>query len=118
MSRATLTINDVDADGTGNVAATSPGTGSGNGLEFDYDPTHRTFIYVTITTGGPETVTLLTPGDVDGNAIAERTVSVGDGEFVNIHASRTPYLQSDGKVYVDFTVGGANVKVRGFRVVY
>jgi hypothetical protein len=118
MARSTLTINDIDADGTGDVATTSPGTGAGNGLEFDFDATHRTFIYVTITAGGPETVTILTPGDVDGNAIAERTITVGDGEFHCMHASRAVYRQSDGKVYIDFTVGGANVKVRGFRVIY
>ena len=118
MARVALAVKEADADGMGSWSYQHPGTGSGNGFSLAYDATRRTIVHCYNNSGGDETITILTPGTVDGNAIAERTIVIATGQWDEFSVSRYVYMQSDGDVYIDFAVGGANVSCIGVKVPY
>lgn len=59
-------------------------------------PAARTFLHVKNGSGSSVTVTLATPGSVDGLAIADRTVSVPAGTERMIAVPSELYRSSDG----------------------
>jgi len=96
--REPLTVQNVVRSGLSHTT-TAADTTDGNSFPND----GRTFIRVVNDTAGAVVVTIQTPGEVDGQAIGDRTVSLtattGDkmiGPFPPAY-----YNQSDGSVYVD-----------------
>lgn len=84
------------------------------GLEQTYGAAHvdgnkfandgRMFLHVKNGAGAPITVTIQTPGTVDGLAVAEQIVTVTNAEERMIGPfPPNIYNQSDGMVYVDFS---------------
>jgi hypothetical protein len=75
-----------------------------------------TFVHVKNGSGGEVTVTIDTPGTVDGLAIADRTVAVPAGEERIIGPFPTAYYnQADGTVHVDFSAV-TSVTIAAFKV--
>jgi hypothetical protein len=81
-------------------AATAPATG-GDGFSND----GKTFIHV-LNTGTEKTLTIQTPGTVDGLAISDRTVTIPatTGNKMIGPFQTSIYNQSDGKVYLDWSL--------------
>lgn len=64
----------------------------------------RTVLHVTNGSGGSLTVTIVTPNTSDGLAVADRTVTIPNGEERVIGPfPRTVYNDGDGKVTVQFS---------------
>lgn len=101
MARATLTPQDVVRTG---LTHTFAAVDAANGNAFVNDG--KTVLYVKNGGVGSTNVTISTPGTVDGLAIADLVVAVGNG--VNKLIGPFPpgiYNQSDGNVNVDWSVG-------------
>ena len=81
-------------------AATAPGTG-GDG----FSNGGRTFIHV-LNTGVEKTLTIQTPGTVDGNAITDRAVVIPLTTGNKMIGPFPPaiYNQSNGQVYLDWSL--------------
>jgi len=93
----TYTVQSVSRDGvtpTENAVAASD--------EFSNDG--HTILIVENGSGGSLTVTITTPGTVDSQAIADRTVTVADGTKKAIGPfTRSVYNDSDGNVTVGYS---------------
>lgn len=61
----------------------------------------RTLIVTTV--GTATVVTLQTPGTVDGNAVADKTISIGTNATRYIAIGHAGYRQDDGTVLVDLS---------------
>jgi hypothetical protein len=76
----------------------------------------QTFIHVKNGGASPITVTIPTPGSVDGLAVADRTVNVPAGEERMIGPFPAAfYNQADGTVHVDFSAV-TSVTLAAFKV--
>lgn len=110
MARTELTAQRIQR--TGVSAAYTAAIGDGHKFLFD----KQAFVHIKNTNGSSRTLTIQTPGTVDGLAIADRTVTVaattGD-EMVGPFS--TKYLQSDDMVYIDYSET-ADVTVGIFRL--
>lgn len=77
----------------------------------------RTLIYA-LNTGVASALTFITPGTVDANAIANRTVSIGihadEGTFTGPFPPEI-YNQTDGTVHVDINADD-NLTLEAFRL--
>jgi len=98
MARTTLSIQDIVRSGL------NPSYEAANADGESVDNNGRVFLHIKNGSGVSVTVTIQTPGTVDGLAVADRTVVIPAGE------ERMPgvfppadYNQSDGAVYVDFS---------------
>lgn len=96
MARTAITPQSVDL--TGAAITLEAANVAGNSAR----PGDHRFLWVKNGSGGSVTVTLPTPGTVEGLAIADRTVSVGAGAEKLIKVSNN-YIQSDGSVYFDYS---------------
>lgn len=67
----------------------------------------RRLLHVVNGSAGPVTVTVPTPGTVDGNAIADRAVVVVAGGDMFIGPFSGAYQQSDGSVHVDYSAAAS-----------
>ena len=76
----------------------------------------RTFVHVNNGSGSEVTITIDTPGTVDGLAISDREVAVPAGEERMIGPFPTDwYNQSDGTVHVDYS-DTTSVTIGAFKV--
>lgn len=103
MARADLTVQQIDRS-TGIVpaytAAQAPGSGS-NAFAND----GRTHIHIKNGSGSAMTATFQTPGSVNGLAIADLVVTVAAGAEKKVGPFEPGlFNQSDGKVYVDWSL--------------
>ncbi len=109
MARTNITVVEITRDG---VAATEVAGDVTNGNQFDHGA--RTFLRARNADVAQQTVTIITPGTVDGLAIADRVVTIPAGATRYIGPFTNDYRQSDGKVYVD--VSDADVFLAVFRL--
>lgn len=110
MPRTNITVVEITRDG---VAPTEVAGDATNGNQFDHGA--RTFMRVRNADGAAaHIVTIITPGTVDGLAIADRVVSVPASATRYIGPFTNDYRQPDGKVYVD--VDSAQLNLAVFRL--
>lgn len=100
MARTAITPQQIARTGLASALAT-PDQANGNTFAND----GQCFLYVKNAAGSPITVTIATPGTVDGLAIADLTVSVPATTGERMIGPFPPgiYNQSDGTVYVDWS---------------
>lgn len=98
MARADLTVQEISRSGL-NPSYTAAAT-DGHSVE----NTGREFIHVKNGSGSSVTVTIQTPGTVDGLAVADRTVAVpASGERMIGPFAPGDYNQDDDAIYVDYS---------------
>lgn len=103
MARTVLTVHDVTADGGYNItnglsAANEDGHSIANSDE-------NVTLIAKNASAGVLTVTIQTPREIDGLAIAEETWTVAAGQtYIGKFMDRDVYNQSTGVVYVDYSV--------------
>lgn len=111
MARTTLTVQNIDRVGLTPALAAANADGS----SFANDG--RTYLQVKNGSGAPITVTVQTPGTVDGLAVADLTVTVpattGDKKIGPFPVG--VYNQAGDVVYVDFSAV-TTVTVGAFKV--
>lgn len=98
MARTALTVQQIVPAG---LAPTyTPANVDGNSV-----PGRHTgrFVHVKNGSGASVTVTVPTPGTVDGNAIADRAVAIDAGADEFIGPFGPVYQQSDGSVHLDYS---------------
>lgn len=110
MARVALAVQTISRDGI--VPAYTAGDAT-NHHEFVNDG--KTYIHVKNGGGGSITVTIDTPGSVDGLAIADRTVTVANGSEKKIGPFPSSYNQSGGLVYVNLS-GATSVTLGAFKL--
>jgi hypothetical protein len=117
MARTNLTVTVVNDDGVVLPAAVA---GTVDGHMFANDG--RTILQLTNGGVAPRTITLVTPGTVEGLAIADKTVVVANGQTLYVgRLERSLYNQpqgatDEGKVYLNFPAGNeGDVTVRALR---
>lgn len=98
MARSSLTLQDVERSGL------EPSYASANADGNSFANNSRVVLHAKNGSGSPITVTVKTPGTVDGLAVADRTVAIPAGEE-RIMGVFPPadYNQSDGSVHVDYS---------------
>ena len=100
MARVAVANQDVVAGG---LEATFTNA-TGDDQEFDNDTGQRTFIWVKNADGSDHDVTIITPGTIDGNAVADLTVTVTAGEERLIGPFPAGvYNQADNTVQIDYS---------------
>jgi len=110
MARTAINYQQVERAGL----VPTPSNASADGNKFTNDG--RIILRVFNDNGSAITVTVQTPGMVDGLSIADRTVSVANGDTKYIGPFPPGiYNQSDGMVYVDFSAV-TDVTVAALRV--
>lgn len=98
MARATVNFQQIVRTGLEQTYAAAHADGS----KFANDG--RTFLHVKNGAGAPITVTVQTPGTVDGLAIADQAIVVTNAEERMIGPFPPGiYNQSDGMVYADYS---------------
>lgn len=111
MARGTLSVQQIARAGI--VPAYTAGDAA-NGHQFANN--EKTFLHVKNAGVGSITVTLQTPGSVDGLAVADRTVTVANGAEKMIGPfPAAAYNQSGGLVYVDLS-GDTSVTLGAFTI--
>jgi len=101
MARTELTVYTLTRAGIPTTAAYMTAA-IADGHSFVNDGS--TFIVVSNASGSPVTATVLTPGNVDGNAIADLSITVPASGRVNSGTfPKSVYNQSDGSTYVDYS---------------
>lgn len=112
MARTTINAQQIVRTG---LASALAAVDQPNGNQFANDG--MSFLYVKNGSGSPITVTVGTPGNVDGLAIADLTVSVPATTGERMIGPFPPgiYNQSDGNVYVDYS-SGTSVTAGVFRL--
>jgi hypothetical protein len=101
VARTALTLLTADRDGV-SIADAALTDANTDGHSFENDG--ATVLVIQNTNGAGRTLTIKTPGVVDGDlAIAERTISVAatTGRLITATFPRTIYNQTDGTVHVD-----------------
>jgi hypothetical protein len=75
-----------------------------NVLGNSFGPRPGRGVHIKNGSGGSITVTLPTPGTINGLAIADRTVAItaGTDQFIGIGVGNE-YIQSDGSAYIDYS---------------
>jgi hypothetical protein len=112
MARATVSVNDIIRTGLtiGGSQFVQPGS---DGLLIQNDG--KTFIEMRATAAA-STVTITTPGQTGGLAIADQTVVVGGSATAMIGPFPTALFNNlDNTVYLDFN-GTAGVTVGAYRI--
>ncbi len=98
MAREELTAQRIQR--TGLSTAYTAAIADGHKFLFD----KQVFVHIKNTNGSSRTLTIQTPGTVDGLAVADRTVTIpattGD---VMVGPFSDKYLQSDDMVYIDYS---------------
>ena len=98
MARGVLTVQQIARAGL------VPAYVAGDALGHEFLNDGKTFVHVKNGSASPITVTIPTPGQVDGLDVAERTVSVAaTSEKIIGPFPTTTYNQSGNKVYVDLS---------------
>lgn len=98
MARTALTSQPISSAGV------TPTYAAANVDGHSFQPVAGRFLHVKNGSAGSVTVTLPTPGTVDGLAITDRTVAVGAGAESMIGVGKgTAYRQDGGVVHVDFS---------------
>lgn len=98
MARTALTVTPITRAGV--ALGSSAANADGHSVAND----GKTFVYVNNGGGAPITVTVLTPGTVDGLAIADRAVTVANATNRLIGPfPKDIYNQADGTVHVNFS---------------
>jgi hypothetical protein len=112
MARVTLTPQQIVRTGLAPVFA-----GWDAGLQHGFANDGRIFAQVKNTNAAVRTVTVQTPGTVDGLAVAERTVNIPatTGDVMIGPFPPSAYNQADGQVYLDIDVV-LNVTIAIFRL--
>lgn len=101
MARTLITVQEITTlDG---ISPTYQAFDQPNGMEFLY--TGREIIHIKNTNGSGRTLTIPTPGTVDGLAIADKTISVPATTGDKMLPVKPSYVQTDGKVYLDIDAG-------------
>lgn len=102
MARTARAVQEINRAG---LAETFTAADNTNGETIPNDG--RTFLHVKNTGGGACTVTVATPGQVDGLAIADLTATVPATTGDRLIGPFPPgiYTQADGNVYVDYSTG-------------
>jgi hypothetical protein len=112
MARTLITVQEVSRDG---ISASYVSFDQANGMEFDC--TGREHVHIKNTNASGRTLTIDTPGTIDGQAVANRTVAIpgttGDKKIGPFPPAL--YAQANGRVYLDIDVG-TNVTIGVFRV--
>lgn len=98
MARAALTIQQLDRGGVTPAYAAA----IADGHSFVNDG--RTILHVK-NTGAQITLTIQLPGTIDGQAVADRTVTIPatTGDKMLGPFRKSQYNQADGAVYVDYS---------------
>lgn len=97
MARTALTVQEISRN------AITPSYGSANVDGHSYPNSGKEFFHVK-TGGTGATVTVQTPGTVDGNAIADKSYVLGTNTERMIGPfPPSVYNQADGSVYIDFS---------------
>ena len=98
MARQSLSVQDIARSGL------SPSYSSAVGDGHSVQNNGRVFIHVKNGDSSSKTITIQTPGTVDGLAVADRDVSIPAGEERMIGPFPPgQYNQSDGDIYVDYS---------------
>ncbi len=98
MARQSLSVQDIERSGL------EPSYSSAAGDGHSFQNNGRVFVHVKNDDGSSKTITIQTPGTVDGLAVADRTVDIPAGEERMIGPfSPGQYNQSDDTVYVDYS---------------
>lgn len=72
----------------------------------------RMFLVIENTGAGAHTISVLTPGTVDGLAIADLSITIAAGAIRKVGPfPKSVYDQSDGTLHVDFDASPTEVKV-------
>ena len=110
MARTALTVQDIVQAG---VAATYA-SANADGNSVPCDGSH--WIEVVNGAGAPVTVTVPTPGTIDGLAVADLTVTVTNGttKKIRIPPSRVT-AQTDGTAHIDYS-SATSITVAAFRL--
>ena len=99
MPRTLIAAQEITRDGL-NPAYAAPDAVNGNQFAFS----DRVFLHAKNGAGAPITVTIITPGTVDGLAVPDRAVVVpAGGERMIGPFTAAAYRQADGNVYVDWS---------------
>lgn len=114
MARAALTVTKITRAGVA-----PPAQQNSDATNDHYIPGNdgTIFLEVTNVNAGEQDVTIITPGTVDGNAIADLVVPVPGSSAVRLIGPFPPaiYNQADGSVYVDPEIS-TDLKFRAYRV--
>lgn len=106
MARTELTVQEITTlDG---ITPTYTAFDQPNGMAFLY--TGREIVHIKNTNAAGRTLTIPTPGTVEGLAVADKTITVPGTTGDKMLPVKPLYLQADGKVYLDIDVG-TNVTV-------
>lgn len=110
MARSSLTVQDVVRSGLSPSYASAEGDGN------SFANNGRVVLHAKNGSGGSITVTIQTPGTVDGLAVSDRTVAIPAGEerIIGVFPP-ADYNQSDGSVYVDYS-GVTSLTVAALRI--
>ena len=102
MARATLTPLVSDRDGV-SVADAAMTAAVADGHSFVNDG--RTVLLIQNTNGATRTITVQTPGTVDGLAVADLTITVAatTGRLMTATFPKSVYNQNGGVVYLDYS---------------
>jgi hypothetical protein len=101
MARTAITTQPVDALGDADVTFEAANV-DGNSADVE------TLLIVHNGSGGSVTVTVQTPADVEGLAVAENALAVGAGDYAMVRLATGVYGRpvgsaDAGKVYVDYS---------------
>lgn len=110
MARSALTVQQIAR--TGIVPSYAAANVAGNSLA----NSGKEFLHIKNGAVSSITVTIETPGTVDGQAVADRTVTIGAGaeKMIGPFPPQT-YNQDSGEVYVDYSAI-TTVTVGAFRL--
>lgn len=102
MARSARTVQSTSRAG---LAETFSAADNANGETIPNDG--QTFLHVKNTGGGACTVTVATPGTIDGLAVADLTAVVPATTGDRLIGPFPPgaYTQADGNIYVDYSTG-------------
>jgi len=97
-ARVALTVQEIGHGGAAETFVAAAAAGTGNSFPCD----GKTWLHVK-NTGLIKSMTIQTPGLVDGLAVADRTVSIPatTGDKVIPPLPPSQYAQADGSVYID-----------------
>lgn len=113
MARQSYTAQTAVRTSSGIVGTERDGHADGHSVAND----GRIIMVVRNSGAGSHTISALTPGTVDGNAVADLSITVAAGVTRIVGPFPTSvYNQADGALYVDFDASPTEVKVQYVKV--